>query len=353
MAVTLTTRDGGYPSLETVAQVVRIALNDWQSGLLGTPLEGKITTDSALNSPQTLPAMMSALREVYRELRNAGAPRLLRDNVQVTLPPNSVTGPNIQTYLAFNGYFDGGVLQPSPVLPADMLWPVRLWEQQTGNQLPFVPMTQPQFGLNSRNQTFALGEWEWREDQLNFVGALCPITIRMRYYASLAQFSPPQAIITGWTSSGAVVTFQCLNSFTAGQSLYLSGFASATSLNKTTITVQNPTSISFQATIPGLTVNPDQGYALPVLNYSFLYSTTFIPILDCEEAVAYKTAAFIGGALSGETPSVMNLRTKATDAMFQLRNAISRRNQSVDYQREPYTGGAPDSWPRGNDNTLI
>lgn len=261
---------GGYPSLETVANLVRVFLNDFQNGGAGY-----ITTDDPTVSPQTLPGLNSSLRELYRELRNVGVPRLIRDNVQVNIPANGATGPGVQTYLAFTGYFDGMTLQTSPVLPPDMMYPVELWEQQTGQSLPFVRMSQPQYGLPSRNQTFALGEWEWREDQLNFVGTLSPVTIRMRYAAALTQFISP-------------VT----------------------------------------------------------------YSTTYIPILDCEEAVAYKTAYKIAFAMSGLTPAVADLKQSAIDAMFQLKNENIRRQQSQEFTREPYASGHINEAASSNSNIL-
>lgn len=340
MSTALTTLTGGYPSLETIMSNVRVYLNDWQRGATSTPGEGKITTDSPLASPQTIPALSSSIRELYRELRNVGEPRLIRDNVQANLPANSVTGPTIQTYLSFGGYWDGGVLNPSPVLPPDMIRPVELWEQQTGNQLPFVPMKQPQFGLPSRNQTFALGDWEWREDKLNFLGALCPITIRMRYLAALTQFFPPQIFITSFTVSGSTVTFQAANTLTVGQNVYISGFVNATIFNGITAIVL-PSGLSttqFQITLAGVTGSSDLGVALPVVNYSFVFASTFVPIMDCEEAVAYKTAAKIAKAISGITPGTSDLDAKATEAMFQLKNAVARRGQTVEYHREPYTG---------------
>ena len=336
--VALTTETGGYPSLQVVMSSVRLYLNDWQKGATLTPGEGKISTDDPIRSPQTLPALSSAIRELYRELRNVGAPRLLRDNVQANLPANGLTGPNVQTYLSYSGYFDGQTLQPSPVLPPDMMQPVRLWEQQTGNQLPFVPMRQPQFGIPSRNQTFALGDWEWREDRLWFVGALCPITIRMRYYAALAQFFPPEIFITAVSVSGTTVTFTAINTLTAGQSVYLCGYVSNTALNGITTSVVSANSTQFTVTLTGIPNISDLGEALPIVNYSFVFASTFIPVQDCEEAVAYKTAAKIAKALSGVTPGTGDLDSKAQEAMFQLKNAITRRAQSVEYHREPYTG---------------
>jgi hypothetical protein len=267
------TYDNGYPSLEDVMNLVRLYLNDWQPGLTNTPGEGQITTDNTSASPQTLTALNSAIRELYRELRNVGDPTLIRDNVQAQLPVNGQTGPSVQTCLSFSGYFDGNVLQPSPTLPSDLICPVELWEQQTGSQLPFVPMRQPQFGLSSPMlQTFALGEWEWRGggpvgivsqnaggDALWFYGSISPVTIRMRYLARMTQF----AGITG-----------------------------------------------------------------PVQ-----FSNSYIPIMDCQEAVAAKAAYKIGRVLSGMTPGVADLKENAQEAMFQLRNAVARRAQTVGYHR--------------------
>lgn len=267
------TQTGGYPSLETVMNLVRVLLNDWQAGATLTPGEGQITTDNPVLSPQTLTALNSAIREVYRELRNIGAAVLIRDNVQVSLPVNGLTGVGVQTSLAYNGYFDGQQLQTTALLPPDLLFPVELWEQQTGQSIPFVRMHQPQFGLSSRNQTFALGEWEWRagaqtgtlpgsggSDAIWFIGALVGITIRIRYLAALTQFVTP-----------------------------------------------------------------------------LQFTNTYIPIQDGEEAVAYKTAAKIAGAIGG-TVDAGALMTQAAEHMRQLKLEYVRRQQTVEYNRQPYSG---------------
>lgn len=219
-----------------------------------------------------------------------------------------------------------------------MLRPVRLWEQQTGNQLPFVPMKQPQFGLPSRNQTFALGDWEWREGNLCFVGTLTPVTIRMRYLAAAAQFFPPQIFITAISVNGNTVTFTGPNTLIAGQPVYLSGFVSNTALNGVTVQTNSVGALQFTATIAGIPNTSDLGVALPIMNYALIFANTFIPIQDCEEAVAYKTAAKIAKALSGITPGTSDLSNEADKAMFQLKNAIARRGQTIEYTREPYTG---------------
>ena len=262
----MATQTGGYPSLTSILQTMQLYLNDWQAGATQTPGEGRITTASPTQSPQTLRAIVSAVREVYRELRNVGDPTLLRDNILVNLPANAVTGPNVQTYLGFSGYFDGSVVQPTIVLPPDLIYPLALAEQQTGTGLPFVPMFQPPSGLSPViQQTVCLGQWEWRGggqvgataataggDALWFVGSIAPVTIRIRYLAALTQFISP--------------------------------------------------------------VN---------------YDTTFVPIMDCEEAVAAKAAFKIARALSGITPAVSDIKADAQLRSFLQASKGNEFNQGA------------------------
>lgn len=258
------TNPASYPTFETVMNLVRVYLNDWQAGATNTPGEGQITTDSPTLSPQTLPSLNSSIRELYRELRLVNAPTLIKDNIIVTLPPVSsfVSAPNpqVQVQLSPLGFFDGWQIQNPPLLPADMLYPLEVWEQQANNGLPFVRMCQSEFGLPSRNQTFCLNEWEWRGDALWFVGALCSVTIRMRFLARFPTFFSPDLDFT----------------------------------------------------------------------------TTQIPVFDCEEAVAAKTAFKISRALNGMTPDTTALQQEAMEAMRQLKLAYVRRAQTIEYHRETY-----------------
>lgn len=175
----------GYPSLETCAQLTRLHLMDFQNN--GAGLQNIDT------SAQIQIALPSAIRSLYREFRNFGAPQLLRDNYLVTLPPVSsfVSPPNpqVQVQLSSTGFWDGWQVFGNATLPTDILFPLEVYEQQAGISLPFVQMHRPQQGLTSRNQTFALGEYEWRQDSLWFVGALCSITLRIRYMARMTTFA--------------------------------------------------------------------------------------------------------------------------------------------------------------------
>lgn len=68
------------------------------------------------------------------------------------------------------------------------------------------------------------------------------------------------------------------------------------------------------------------------------WTQTFVPILDCSEAVAYKTALMVPGRLGGGSLEyAMMMEQKAT---FKLRQQVTRQRQYVDYQRPVYGTGA-------------
>ena len=87
----------------------------------------------------------------------------------------SNSGPTSDSGLATN------TLDPTLALPVDLLIPEFLWERQTGSNLPFHPMRQPQEGLQSRLQSVALHEWEWRDNAIYFIGAQTQRDVRIRY----------------------------------------------------------------------------------------------------------------------------------------------------------------------------
>jgi hypothetical protein len=189
---------GSYPSLEGICDYVRALINDSQAGATGTPGEGQIFTDNAALSPFVQPMLNASIREVYRELRNVGAPTLLKDNVLIEglTPINGPQGlglcdPSIQVFLSYGGYFDGSTINPALTLPSDLLYPELVYERQTGTNNPFVKMRRAQEGLPSRPQYPTLAEWEWRQDNIWFVGSTQMRDVRLRYYCALPQFFSP------------------------------------------------------------------------------------------------------------------------------------------------------------------
>ena len=266
-------------SLGNIMNLVRALVNDSQAGVTGTPGEGQVFTNNPDISPFTQPFLNSSIRELYRELRNVGQPTLIKDNIIVKNLPiiNSPTNgpggydPSVQTYLSTGGYFDGVEIWPNFQLPGDVLYMETVWERQTGTNNNFVKMEEVQDGLPSRPQWPVLGQWEWRNDNLNFCGATGNRDIRMRYYCALPQF--------------------------------------------------------FSSTLD--------------------FDSTYVPIMDCTDAVAYKTAVKYARMLG--SPGLEDLKMEAKEQMFQLKNANTRRSQSITYERIPFGNSDGDT----NNNYLF
>lgn len=261
------TNGQGYPALSDIMNLVRALVNDSQAGATGTPGEGQIITNNAEISPFTQPFLNSAIREVYRELRNVGQPTLIKDNVIIfgLTPVNSPTyglgqpDPTVQVVLGFNGYFDGVQTNSSLLLPGDLLYPLQVQCRTTGSNNPFTRMTQCTIGgLPNGLQTTNLGQWEWRQDAINMNGSLTDQDVRLRYLASL------------------------------------------------------PTFFSEDLDL----------------------SSTFVPVLDSLDAIAYKVAVKYATMLG--SPGLEELRVDAKDAMFQLKNANVRQQQTQPVSRIAY-----------------
>ena len=257
---------GSDTSLLAIMNLVRALVNDSQAGATATPGEGQVITDNCAISPFTLPLLNSAIRELYRELRNVGQPALVKDNINIIgIPPEvspiygvAAADPAVQVSLGFEGYFDGTEMHSEFVLPDDVVTVERIWERETNSNNPFIPMVQPQFGLPSRFQTPALGQWEWRNQKIWMVGSTQTRDLRLRYWCSLPRF------------------FSC----------------------------------------------------------TMDYSATFVPIIDCTDAVAYKVAVKYATMLG--SADLANLKLDAAEQMRQLKLTHVRRQQSQTFDRLPY-----------------
>ena len=257
--------NNGDTSLLNICNLVRGLINDSQAGATNTPGEGQVFTDNPSISPFVQPFMNSAIRALYRELRNVGDPALVFDNyiIPAITPINGANGlampdPALQVYVSQNGYFDGTQIWPNLALPGNLLYMERLFERQTSTNNTFAPMKQQQSGLNSRPQQPTLMEWEWRNYQIWMVGSTQTNDLRLRFWGQLPTF--------------------------------------------------------YSATLD--------------------FASTYVPIIDCADAVAYKIAVMYSRMLG--TPGLDDLKIEAKEQMFQLKNAVVRRTQSTDFQRIPY-----------------
>ena len=254
------TTSPNYPSLETITNLVRALSNDAFAGATGTPGEGQVLTDyvnTNVNNPLLLHPLNSAIRTMYRKVRNIGSPTLIKDNVIYTNVPviNGTQGlavpdPSVQVRLGFDGFDPGnGVVNTGFTLPSDLLAPLELWERQTNSNDIFTRMEIRLESIQSVLQGSYMRTWEWRNDNIFMPGSVLAVDLRLRYEAVFPTFFTPD---------------------------------------------------------------------LP-------FSTTFIPVLDCEEAVAFLTLEILAMGLSPQMAAIY--RAKAADAIFDLSNEIVRRKQ--------------------------
>lgn len=135
-----------------------------------------------------LQSINSAARYVARELRNRGKTTLIEDEFLVTIPAVLASDPTQQVYLTFNGIAGNVTPAANPALPANLVEPLRLWERPSGivppSQLMVMRDVTDEGGLPKRLQSSRLREWEWRQDQICFLGAMQAIDVIMRYNAA-------------------------------------------------------------------------------------------------------------------------------------------------------------------------
>jgi len=169
--------------------LARSIVNDMYPGTGGT--NGRILTNSA---PFTIHYINSAQRTVARELRIEGVTFPIKDGIILpNLTPVSTPSVDVQTFVGFEGYFDGYTLHPTPKLPSDALQVLVVSEQTAGSGLGYSEMIQPENGLPSTIQTQVLGMWEWRQYRIYMIGSTATKNLRIRYQSGVVPFNTPPA----------------------------------------------------------------------------------------------------------------------------------------------------------------
>jgi hypothetical protein len=156
-----------YSQAEEALNLARALLND---------SAGAVFTDTLL-----MPFLNSTYRGLQRELAESGV-SVLAEQQDLDLEQDSSTG------ITNTEISDVS----SPQLPTDCLMPHTLWERATANTSDvFVPMEKFMSGggmLNLQPSTY-LRLWEWREDNINLIGATQAITVRIRYEKILPELT--------------------------------------------------------------------------------------------------------------------------------------------------------------------
>lgn len=176
-----------FPTMDEIMQLARSIAADTYPGIAGQ--QGRILTNTA---DFTLPYFNSAFRWIQRKLRQEGATFPIIDNwILPGVTPVVTPDTSVQVSISFAGYFNGTQMSPVPRLPSNCQQLLNVSERGTGTNLPFAPMRQAQDGLPSRFQLARQGQWEWRQYQLNMVGATQTVDLRLRYQSGLPPLKVP------------------------------------------------------------------------------------------------------------------------------------------------------------------
>jgi len=132
-------------------------------------------------------------RRFQKYLANLGYRTMIADNVIVAnLPANSNADPTVQSWLSWNGFFNGTSFTSTPILPVDFYAPLRIQERVNGSNAFFTPMTVALQGLRNLFARSVLnGQWEWRANALYMPGATGATDLQLRYTRRLADLPDP------------------------------------------------------------------------------------------------------------------------------------------------------------------
>lgn len=177
MPVVPTVGAAPYETASYVLDVVRMRLNDAVNGIGGDTVKN--------DQPFVKVAFNSGFRRMQKYLNKMGYNRLTRRAIISAIPVVSDLDPASECWIDWSNYFDGNNFYDSPVVPEDMIIPLRLWERPTGQNWGFTPMGNYIDGMPSYLKQGFNRIWEWREDKVYFPGAISVTDIQMRYAAYL------------------------------------------------------------------------------------------------------------------------------------------------------------------------
>lgn len=172
-----------YDTVSNVILTAKNRLNDEITTL--APVSGKILENTQAFTQQLV---NTAWRKFQEYLANKGCVDFVQEDIVYSLPPTTNTDPASQVYINWFGYFDGTALQNTPVLPQNLMSPLKIWERQTGTQAQFIPMECMFDGIPTWQKCPRNALWEWRRESIYMPGSTFSMDIRLRYMTYLADF---------------------------------------------------------------------------------------------------------------------------------------------------------------------
>jgi len=173
-----------YDTVYKVLNAARVRLNDAVSAL--GPVHGKLLGN---NQTFTQELVNTAWRKLQEYLANLGVSQFRQEITLYQLPPAGSSDPSAESKLDWWNFFDGANLFTQPVLPADLVFPVKLWERQSGSNSGFALMENILDGLPSVVKSGRNRYWEWRADSIYLPGSLASMDLRIAYTRDLGDFA--------------------------------------------------------------------------------------------------------------------------------------------------------------------
>lgn len=171
-----------YPILNDILNTARVRLNDAIASLAGD-----VVTNA---QPFTQVMANDAWQRLQTFLANLGIVRLKQEIIIPNIPAVTSIDPASQVSLSWAGYFNGTTLLPAPVLPQDLIIPLKIWERVSGQNACFQkPMENMMDGLPSWPKQAANVVWEWRQDAIFMPGSQMIEDLRIRYASFLPNFA--------------------------------------------------------------------------------------------------------------------------------------------------------------------
>lgn len=165
-------------SVTTILNSIRVRLNDALPSLY--PTGGKVLDNTSAFTQQ---CFNNGYRKLQEYLSNLGYTPLIQEIIITNLPVVESQDPASQVYINWNNYFDGANYNSTPVLPDDLIQPLKVWERWSDQNMPFpdVPMECYLDGLPTNQKTTYNGCWEWRNNSIYMPGSQREMDLRIRY----------------------------------------------------------------------------------------------------------------------------------------------------------------------------
>ena len=171
-----------YDTVQMALNMARTRLNDAMASI-----GGDILTDT---QPFTQTVVTAAWRRQQGFLANKGFSRFKATTVIFNLPVSGNPDPSSRAWIGWSGYWDGANFFPQPVLPQDFISPLKVWERQSGCNMPFPdpPMECILDGITDTPKWVWNRRWEWQQDMILFPGATQVNDLKVLYNAYLPDF---------------------------------------------------------------------------------------------------------------------------------------------------------------------